>query len=93
MFAAVDIFFESLAVKVSERMPPPGTNACVQVVERREKMPIEELISNAGGQIGLWLGASVISMVQAAFYMAYYVLHSTIFRYRQPIKVKGRRVL
>jgi hypothetical protein len=38
LFAAVEIFFDSLAVKV---------------VERHEKMPIQELISNAGGLIGL----------------------------------------
>ncbi len=37
-FAAVEIFFDSMAVKV---------------VERHEKMPIQELISNAGGLIGL----------------------------------------
>ncbi len=40
-----------------------------QLLELVETMPIDQLISNIGGQLGLWAGISVITIYQAVFYL------------------------
>ncbi len=40
-----------------------------QVIEMVETMPIDQLISNVGGQLGLWAGISVITIYQALLYL------------------------
>uniref|UniRef100_A0A914VY86 Uncharacterized protein n=1 Tax=Plectus sambesii TaxID=2011161 RepID=A0A914VY86_9BILA len=58
-YASVDIFFEKLSV---------------MVVEQYESFGLEALISSYGGQMSLWAGASLLTVVQAAVYIVYGII-------------------
>uniref|UniRef100_A0A914UR18 Uncharacterized protein n=1 Tax=Plectus sambesii TaxID=2011161 RepID=A0A914UR18_9BILA len=53
-FAAVDVYYEKLTISHTERY---------------ERTTIDQLISNIGAQMGLWTGASVVTICQVWVYL------------------------
>lgn len=43
----------------------------IKVVEKTERTSIDELISNIGGTLGVWMGISLVSVFQALVYILY----------------------
>lgn len=40
------------------------------ISETVPRVPVFELLANIGGQLGLWLGASLVTLLQLLFYCA-----------------------